>query len=270
MLFQLTTQPPENTTIGPKTAGWSESFWFTSDILLNTQAWINVLQRRASMLPQNSAIVGHRFSRYEISGNRLIPKGSVAADLNYVGSSRRVTDVPSMCLQLNCTAVGKSNRNRVNCVGIPDSEVVGGEYAATAAYQRLVEQFTTEVLRSGACFLGRDMLAPTSKIASIDAGVVTLDNALAGAVVGSYLRLSRVRTSLNLPLSGAFRVAAVAGTAYTLQGLGNISAERSGTARLDLAVLCQYESLQVAQIRNRKVGRPSKGYRGRSSRRRAA
>jgi len=270
MLFQLTTTSSSSVPSPARTGGWSESFWFNADIPLDHEPWRNIIQQRATMLPLNATIVGQRLSKYTLLGNRIIPGGAQAQALNFTGSSRLQTDIPQMTLQFDGTAVGKVNRNRVNCAGIPDAEVTQGEFRPAATFLRVCTLFADSVIAGSAGFLGRDQTKQSSKIASIVAGVMTLDNALPGVAVGTYIRINRVTTTNNLPFSGSFRVGAVAGAVYTMQGMDDINAERSGTAMEDAVVICQYASLVPKQIRTRKIGRPSRGYRGRSSRRRAA
>lgn len=265
--FDYHSQPDEGSPNRTRSGGWSESFWINTDsITLENLELRHYHDARCRLMPQGASIVGVRLSQYELSGNRLIRKGAKAGDLNRPGSARLQQDIPQMALQLNATSVGKVNTTKLTLCALPDARVVGGEYSPSADFNVAVINFGATLRNLNAGFMGVDHTQFVSVIAGIDNGVVTTDDVLPGVVVGSYIRINRVTTNVNLPLSGSFRVSAIAGNNYTCPDLALHSANRGGTAMRDIVVFCAYDTFKIKGVRVRKIGRPSGGYRGKSTR----
>jgi len=266
-IFHYFTQPEASTLIGSKSGGWSESTWINTDNLaLDSTVLRRMHDARSSLMPQGSSIVGVRLSQYELSGNRLIRKGARSADRNQPGSARLQQDIPQMALQINVSAIGKINTSKLTLCALPDARVVGGEYSPTNDFNTAVFQYTSTLTALTAGFIGVDHTQFVSVISGINNGIVTTDEALPNVVVGSYIRINRVTTNVNQPLSGSFRVSAINGSSYTCPDLALYSADRGGTAMRDVVVFCAYNEYVVKGVRVRKIGRPLSGYRGRSTR----
>lgn len=268
MIFSMATTPGLGSNLPQRFAGWSESIWFAADIPVNHAGFRRIREARAVMMSDQSSISGIRLSRYNLIGNRLVSLGSAVDHERLIGSIKTDTDIPQMSLQVNCTAVGKTNKTHLALAAIPDNMVLGGDYAPTAPYRDKVVRYGAALVAQNACFLGRDFSQQSVRVISIAGGVVTLEAALPGAAVGSSIRLARVRDSVTgKKISGAFSITAIAGVAYTVAGLTGDTAGQSGTARLDLVTLCQFEDVTPFRVTVRKVGRPFNAYRGRASKR---
>lgn len=265
-LMQITTAPPNKVDASPHTGGWSESFWVDGIVPTNAAAVQTLLTKRALLLPSQGSIVGVRNAQYDISGNKLIPKGASTAKVNFPGNSSLETDLPQVSLEMAATATGAPNNTRFNLRGIPDVMMSYGEYQPTTAFKAAVTQFGTALL-AGFGFVGRDLSLASQKVNSIAGSNITTLGAL-GAVVGTdFVIFKRVYDDAGNPVKGSFLVTnALAGNIYTLAGFGPVTMTTpSGLARVDKIAFYTYQTITPARAVVRKIGRPFASYRGRQS-----
>jgi len=273
MIFQMTTTPEDRSAASAHTGSWSESFWRKTVAPTIDGDFNALMNARAPMLPKQASIVGFRIAKFTITGNQVFPGGSSTGRVQKPGVPTRQTDVPQMALEFSGTAPdGNSNHFTARCV--PDDQVSFGEYQPTAAYKNAVTRYTQEVAGGGWCLLGRDLTRPSFRVLSIAANVVTLAGN-SGATPGvDFIRFNRVKSTAGKPITGAYRVVAkeidpvTAGDILTVVGLpAGTTAGVSGSARLDFAILGDFDEVRVSRIVVRKIGAPFEKYRGKSSRR---
>lgn len=267
-LFQLTTEPLSAQFARPHTAGWSESLW-RLDQSTSVETITQLAYARAVALPTQGSIIGYRQQVYTLDGNKLVPGGARTGNLNAPGRPTQECDQPQVALEIKLASAGKANIGKMVLRGIPDNQASNGEYRPQAAFDLVISRWIALLTQTQCQFLGRDLTMATQRVVSITGGVLTTGASL-GAAVGDYVRLLRVRDTFGRPVTGVFRVTAVAGFAYTLAGLDpDIVVNAVGSARKDLLALFPITSGETGRIRVKKVGRPFEGYRGRASKRRA-
>jgi len=269
ILMQCTTDPSNATDAGQHTGGWSESFWSETPIVPTNLFWNRLLQARAKLLPTQARIVGFRFSTYTISGNRFLPGGSSTGRLNIPGGSGLVTDMPQVALMFAGSALGGPNSTRFTVRCVPDDMVKRGEYQPNGAYRALVTDFCRELVDGGWCMLGRDLTLPTAVVVSVAPPVITLADNIAAVIGTDAIRLLNVKDTQGNPLSGAFRTVSLAGVAYTVSGLPDVTAGAGGSARVDKPTLYRFASVEPNRAVARKIGSPFERYVGKASKRRA-
>jgi len=268
MLMQITTNPANRDDASPHTGGWSESFWGSNPIVASDPTLITLMQKRAILLPAQGSIVGFRIGNYNITGNRLVPTGSSTGKVLYAGNGLRQSGLPQKSLSMTGVGHGVANCTRFTIRGIPDSQLINGEYQPDAGYKSAVTAFGNELSNAGWKFLGRDLTRVSQSVQAIAGNVVTLGGAI-GAVAGTdYLRFRRVYDDDGDPVTGAYLITAIAGNNYTLAGFpARTLTSPSGTARVDAIALVDFFSVTPSRAVVRKIGRPFESYRGRQSKR---
>lgn len=263
--FQATTAPVNRNAAAARTGGWSENFWTAgprTDLVTDIRA---VAQARARLLPVQASIIGYEIQAFDIQGNKLLPGGSSSAKLLYPGNASFTADVLQAALEVTASYTGFQNVFRHTLRGFPDELVENGEY--TGASDARVMTFMGTLTRFGGVY--RDLNQQAFRVLGIAAGVITLLNP-AGLAVNDFLILRRVKDINGKPVSGSFRITAIAGSAFTVALLDpTIVAQTGGTARKDLLISIYDPQLpSIGPIRVKKVGNPSDRYRGRRSKRR--
>jgi hypothetical protein len=271
LLMQMVTDPEDLTVAQPHSGGWSEGTWVDFNI---TSSDVRIRQwatKRAVLLPLEAAIIGFRIARYTISGNKLLPAGTATGKFLYPGNSRYRTDLPQVGLEFSAKTANGPNTSRFVLRCIPDQFMVRGEYQPDAAFKRAVTEFTNghaSGFENSFGFIGRDLSLASARVLSIQGGVVQLDGPI-GAVGGTdWMRLNRVYDIDGKPVKGTFRIESIAaGNLYTVTGLAGVSANASGTARVDKVKYFDYSEVVPTRAVVKKVGRPFEAYRGRGSKR---
>jgi len=268
LLFQVTTDPANDTDARQHTGGWSEQYVWPGVIGLNHAALANLATRRAALLPQQAAIVGARRTQFTTNGPKIIPAGSQTSGLSRVGSSA-ITDLPQVSLSVKVTSEGGENTAQHNLRCIPDTHMQRGEFQPTVAYKTLLANYLQVLVDENWSFMGRNLTNPIASVTSIVNNSIFLSSE-GIAVAGDFLRLLNVKDSeTGLPIIGSFRVTAAIGKEYVVVGLPeDAAALNSGYARKDEIVLCNIGAASWNRAVVRKIGRPLEGYRGRASRRR--
>jgi len=269
MIFQYASSPQNPAVASVHTGGWSETLWsiLAAGTPLRNRI-TNWAQRRSLLLGSTVSIIGYRLQEYTLNGNRLIPGGTSAAALRYPGFPGSTTDIPQMSIEVKSSATDKANSRKANLRGVIDGCVTGGEWNPNPAYDLAMTAYLSLLQNGQWYFPGRDLSQPTMRVVTVEANVLRVDLNL-GVVVGDYVRFLRVRDVDGLPVSGSYRVSAVAGNALTLDGLkAGLVVPPNGTVRKDVVAMCQIASAEVTRVNVRKIGRPTEGYRGRRSKRR--
>lgn len=269
LIFNLSTTPSNLAVASVHTGGWSESYWQSGVINSADPKIFDIVSARAGMLPTTAAITGFRIGNYTLLGNRIVPGGASTGALRRVGNVLWRCDIPSNGLGLVATSLGGPNSSRTIARALPDQFCAGGEYNPDGDYINAVQAFIDRLTNAPWYFVGRDLSQPIRTVVSINTSVLQTGDANVFNV-GDYVRMHKVYQTSKLPLKGAFRVLSidVTGKLYTLQIDPSIIVSNSGFCRKDLLATFKIDAVVPSRVRQRKVGRPSEGYRGRASRRR--
>jgi hypothetical protein len=273
-IFQLTTDATVPAFGVDRTGGWSESFWVNGDPTVFLPLLPSVQTARARLLPAQANIVGTRSQLYTISQNKLLPGGSASGTVNVPGNTAYPCDIPQMNYELPVAGSGVPNRSRLNIHAIPDQFVTTGEFSPSRTYGSQIQGYINALRQNGfaAGWVGRNLGNGAVRVisykppAGANPGVLTTDNPIPGFANGNFIRFHRVYDDNNNPVKGSFSASSIGGNQYNLgTGPDQTVTQPSGTIRLDQLVFIPYGDFSTGEITTRKVGKPSKGFRGRRS-----
>lgn len=276
LIFDFATGDAPGIEIIGRGAGWSESVWLPGQITPETySAWADV---RCSLATNDIRITGWRTTPYEYDNNKLIPKRATVGQLFKSGTLSKIIADPDTALLLKATANNQLSSYPIWIHAIPFEMCKSGAYTPSRPFAANLGRYIT-FLRTGqggfvAQWFGRDPTLPSLRVLAVDGVLhtITVAGNLAVANNTDYIRLHRVYSDANQPIKGSFlvtnQVAGVGGAmTYTLAGLPNSTRiTPSGTARKDRLAQSVTTSIVASEIADRKVGRPSRLYRGRRSR----
>lgn len=260
--FQLATNISSPLNPKRRIGGWSESIYsLQTDITLvqnRFQAWC---QNRAALLPIGAAIVSQRYQR-------VAPVGASASTARfYPGSAGTQADVPQMCLSMRGKAVAVRNVRPINLRGIPDIRVVEGEYSPSQDFEAALSVLFANFAEFA--FKGRDLDAAQAPVFTIDANGVYFTEADNTFGVNNIVRVLKTLQSTGKVVGGRFKISAVASVRSGTLTAWNLGDCKGGRMRVDATIYPAFLSggIDGREITVKKVGRPTKGYRGRASRR---
>lgn len=271
LLMQVTTDPQNRAVSAPHSGGWSESFYIAGTTPITGKLLNNLATQRANLLASECTIVGYRSQLVTISGNRLLPGGTGGGSLNFPGGGGGNIGGVENSLMVNFTLNGQPTTVRHRLAGLPDIQVVFGEYAGNVPYPNALNVYLGALTDVGAGGIVRDISGnPEARVVSL-AGAVLTTQSTTGAAVGDYIILRRVRDENGDPVTGSYLVsaAAVVGGMFTytlLNPPGQTVTKPNGTCRRDVLTFASYTGLNVGRLVYRKIGRPFQQYRGRRSR----
>lgn len=269
-IFQLTTAPQVPTAAVAHTGGWSESFWTALGPNAYNPLWGTQQTKRALLLPAQAAIVGYRSALYNLTGNKILPLGTATGAQLKPGVSGILCDLPQVSLECSAGGAGVPNTSRLVLRGMPDTLMVGGEFAPPTFYLSYLTQFFNSLIGNNFGFIGRDLTQPSFRVLSLAAGVLKADANLPAYSIGDYIRWHRVIDASGEPVIGTAIVTAVpAGASVTISDLTTVISKPSGTFRKDALQYFNYSEIVYSRAVVKKIGRPLQGYRGRRSKRRA-
>jgi hypothetical protein len=273
-IFQLTTIATVPAFGVSRTGGWSEGFWVNGDPNVFLPLWSSVQIARARMLPAQASIVGTRAQAYTISQNKLLPGGTSSGTVLVPGNPAYPCDVPQMNYELPVSGSGVPNSSRLMLRGIPDQFVTTGEFAPTRAFGSAIQAYIDALRQNGfaAGWIGRNLVNGAVRVISYkppvgaNPGLLTTDAPIPGFANGNFVRFHRVRDDAGNPVKGSFSASSIGGNQYNLAtGPAQTVTQPSGTIRLDQLAFINYGTFNTGEITVRKVGKPTKGFRGRRS-----
>jgi hypothetical protein len=267
LLFSYASTPNVGTPAATRTGGWSESYWLADDAP-NPTAVAALRSARRLLLPSSCVIDGYRQQLFTLVNGVYSPGGASTVLGALVGNQSYTADVPQMALQLNASSNIYTNTRKFSIRGIPDVCVAGGEANFSAGYKGLLTSFFNAISSNVFGYPGRDLTQPVQGIAGVAGNVLTLDGAAAFGV-NDWAELIKCRTLEGVPVTGKFKVTAVAGATVTLLDFPNISGlvPTSKITRL-VQRFNPMQTIDYSRIVVRKIGRPFVQYRGRRSKRR--
>ena len=255
-------------------AGWSEHVWFPSDNLddcltaLRGPALVNgeqpLLYTRSLCLSNNASILGVRLYQGGAGRGAFYPMG-------FAGSGG-AEDIPQMALLCAAVSGGTPSVRRFTLRGIPDGQVVNGEFSPTTDFYSRLDMYFGSLTNFG--FKGAN---PVTKypIASIVqqagpalVGLVTLmgNNQFA---VSQFVTINQTLDVNGNRLGGQFMVSAVGplNNQFSIAGW-NQGNTQGGTVSIPGNAVFPFSgggNVNVERITTRRVGRPFGLYRGRRS-----
>lgn len=247
--------------------GFSESVYYGDISTATVTAFKRLCQKRAALLPTRSSITGIRLQSVD-------PKGSAnTRRVNYAGPNNTEwnADVPQMGLLFSVPASGLANVSRRRLAAIPDPQVSYGEYSPFGTYRAMMSTYLAEL--NGWLMKGRDLTQTIANVVSVSAGgVVTCTVAPAYALNDKVTIRSTVQAD-GKKVSGTFVVqVGTSGDTFTLKNWP-YGATTKGTCQKYVPIYPAMVTTGLDQdtftIVQRKIGRPSRKYVGRRSRRRS-
>ncbi len=246
-----------------RTGSWSESVYSGDPLNSVINSFRRFASARAGLLPFSAAIVGFR-------SQQVNPVGGVQTQAVSYPGTLFATDVPQMALLFSVRANGVSNVRRMKIACIPDSVIVLGEYAPPAGSQfpPALAAYFREL--QGWQMAGRDLTSVAKQLKTISsAGAYTTGEDFVAPVNSQVKVLSAINANGD-KVSGRFEV-------------GDGAALRAGTLRkwpfgdctngkivnyVPIFPIMTTTPAPTVLAAQRKIGRPSLGYRGRRSKRR--
>jgi len=261
-LFQLQTTASQPNNPEKRLGGWSESWYSATASSIDAtipifQTWC---QRRVGILSTGAAIVGQR---YQI----VSPAGAVASrNLRYPGLAGPA-DQPQAALLMKGISTNGRNRRLFTWRGIPDSQIVEGEYSGNGTFPAALQVLINNT--GGWSMRARVLTATTYPLLQItSAGVFTteVDHPFAD---GAMVRVLRSRDANGITVSGRFQVIAPITARTGTLFLWPTTATKGGSVRSDSVDYYQINAADISVLRAvvKKVGRPFTPYRGRATQR---
>lgn len=264
-IFQLATNISSPTRPDRRVGGWSESVY--DDVGSFGVATINAFNKlcrlRAALLPTGSYIKGQRYQFVTPAGQ------SQTRDVPFPGPVGVPTDVPQMALLCSCPGKNVINRRNMILRGLPDAQVVEGEYVGINNYSQLVSAYFEQLSEFN--FRGVDLAQQAFPLLTIAAdGRLTFEDTTT-LVAGEMVKVLRTLDSDDRKKGGVFKTIGLENPV----GLGLINwphgLTKGGKVRKNLIIWPAFDGArcQISQAIVRKVGKTSGQYRGRRSAKRA-
>jgi hypothetical protein len=275
LIFQQTTTgdvssiPNGYTPIG-RTGGWSESYYDANTSLPYVLARLKgprpggpspIAQARAQLLSSAGRLVMARI--YEVGVGRGQPYA-----LGFAGASG-AQDVPNIALLMATELTATPTVRRWTLRGIPDAQVVNGEFAPTSNFGYALRVYTESMLETSVRGRVPQVKRPVFNISN--AGLVTLNGVANPWIPNAIVTIQNAVTTEGLRRGGQYMISAVgpALNQFTLQGW------QWGACTDGFAFQQAYawypvglNDTKAVRITTHKIGRPSVSFRGRKSKRR--
>jgi hypothetical protein len=266
LLMQLGTSFEGYPGLAGRLGGWSESHYQPGLALpSNAVDLVKVLARkRAAFLPGSGSVVGYRIGLVDVATPQV-----KTGQLFYPGDAAYGNDVPQMGIKIDAYGQMVPNKKELELRGIPDSQVVKGEFSPDAPFRAALWAFLVE-LQTNWCFRGKNLANPTYGINFVDTtGLVTLINPAAFAK-WQQVQVLRSKNSAGRQKGGLYQISDNAGAPnlYTLARWDH-GFTTGGKIRAVNFIYPPYffdnSAVNFAESMVKKVGRPFHQYRGRKS-----
>lgn len=279
LIFEQPTGPGGGGT-GTETrvAGWTESLWTAASTpagflpqLYDAGAWgLGLCNSRALCLPAEGEIVGQRYAPFDVNLNRI--GKAQTANRVFPGQSY-ATDLPNMALNCSSPSGNSSNVRHFRIQDIPDNQITFGEYTPNFDYNFNIVNYLNELAAWE--FLGQDLTVPIYPVSQVDTAGNWTTIPAHGFLVGDKIQYRRILSNLGQKLySGTAIVTAIGPAANQFKTAWPLGlAGSGGTVRKyvpKLFPMLPTPSATWSRVVSRKVGRPSAGFRGRRSKRKAS
>lgn len=272
MLFQQATNtgglanPPVR-----RLAGWSESVYINTSSITSLLQYLfgpgsgsrgPICPARAALLPGAASMVGQRV--------QLVPPAGASQSLGrqFPGNTFFASDIPSMGLLCNVIPAGETKVRRITLRGIPDSQVVEGEFSPVQRYTDALNAYF-ESLRNTAV-RGRDAGTPAFPVNNVTGLGLLTCNALIPFAVNDFVQVTGAIDGLQKKRSGVFRVTNTIPLTFQVQLQGwPFGVCTGGVVKANAFAFSDIGEGQfnVGRIVTRKVGAPFARFVGRRSKR---
>lgn len=251
------------TSTAGRTGGWSEQFYFNPLGAFQVQFETYLEKRCQGLLTTSGVCVKQRYQQINPRGPTKVVKKQI------FGGQRLTTDIPQMAVLVQLNSVDGANRRNQKFKGIPDDWVVAGELSSAVNLTPALTQIA-QVLGGGFRFRGVNQSNPQFDLLSVTAGGLATTIGNHTLVAGDYVQV-KLTLNANRDRKG-FKttvIAPVTGNTLTLKDwtLGDCT---RGSVRV-YEIVYPAISLAVPEgplVCEGKIGRPSRTFVGRRSRRR--
>lgn len=265
MIFDYFSGIDATNTVPIRIGGWTESYYAAAADDATHTAFRSLIQVRLGICPRGTSISKYRVQQVDPTLASTLKKVSFAAPLTWL------SDVPQMALKVKFDQSPATGAMLREFRGLPDSQVVTGEYTPSNPFTLALFIFTGAL--SGGLFKcrRRDRSLPKSSILSISAaGVVVMIDPVVGVAVGSQIQVIRTVNPMTGRKHGYFaKVSAVTDDSHFVISGPKVVASGFGEMRMSGIFYQQFllPDSSNAQAVVRKVGRPLRSYSGRASKR---
>jgi len=244
-------------------SGWSESYYYpgsNTGTLINSLDFLGTL--RANCAPVGVSVIGLRASAVDPAGFAQVKSVSKPGS---VGSR----DAAFTSLQIVVNA-GASSRRQFLMRGIPDDNVIGGQYSASGLFPGRLNAFQNSLISAGAQLRVIDRTMPIIPYLSVTGGGVIAFAVDPGWTAGNVVRFFRSYDDVNTSIRGAYTVADGADALHrVLLGWRAGRTSSGGKIRKQVIDFVNVSSFDLpSRVVSHKVGRPFGLAVGRVSRRR--
>ncbi len=266
LLMQLASQ-----TTGPgliRVGGWSESFY--KDVSSPTSL-DRLALARATLLPDIGNVVGLRIQQVNPAGKANTFVRSLPGNQNFL------TDIPQMALLCSARAINGLNTRSITIRGIPDSQVVTGEWQPFPNYKALMEAYLLllktdawqfRAVQKDAPLFAVNEIIPVPMSPTNNATVSALQSIPGGFVPNEAAVLIKAQLEDGRFVGGKFIIDGVnSGTNVMTIRQWPFAEAKGGKFRLYSLIFPVIGDTGISRAIVRKVGRPFTSYRGRQSKR---
>lgn len=244
-------------------SGWSESVYRqnASDLKSQIAPAIALGDKRRLLLGQTADVIGITVVDVATPG-RGVTYGRVGP-----GTTGFLTDTPQQALLIKLYSE-KPNNRELSLRGVPDAQIVSGDYQPTPGYAPLVADYLAMLTNGDWYFPGVDTLLPRSRVLSVINQTVTVDGVVSypyGTPVEFYRTYDQYRNLMRGPqLVGD----TVTSHVFKLLTINPTTVITSGFIRQIGRTIAKINGFDgLIRIHNHKVGRPFGLVRGRAVRR---
>lgn len=245
--------------------GWTESYYAASYDAATYSQFLDLIQKRLGICPVGTVVNKVRVQAVDPAGPAQLTKVRFAAPATWL------SDVPQMALKVPFLIGGAAGQILREFRGLPDVQVTTGEYAPTNPFTTALSVFLTELTKGTWQARRRNKSVLQYSILSVsELGVTVMIDAFAGLAQAQRVQVIRTvdpRTGRKFGYFAAVQVLAD-NQHFTLVG-PKVRASNFGTMRTQGIVYTPFSGPVMNDLEAvvRKVGRPSKSYSGRASKR---
>lgn len=265
MIFTYFSGLNATNTVPVRLGGFTESYYSPAFDITTRDAFDALIVARLGICPLGMVVNKIRVQQVDPTRSAILYKRSFAAPGTWL------SDVPQMALKVQFQPGIVAGAFLREFRGLPDVQVMSGEYSPTGPFTAAANAFLTQLATSVFTARRRDRSLTKYSILSIDAtGNVVMTDPFAGIAVGQTVQVIRTVNPQTGRKFGFFaKVQAVTDPSHFQLVGPKVKASGFGQARLMGIVYGGFGSPQLdnAEAVVRKIGRPLKSYSGRASKR---
>ncbi len=265
MIFNYSSGITPTNSAPVRQGGWSESVYTLTGGATLEAEFLALISARLSICPRGTSVTRYRIQEVDPAGPSTPRKVQLSAPGTWL------SDVPQMALKVSFGGGTAGGAFRREFRGLPDVQVVTGEYQPTAPFVVSANAFFARLQGSSFRARRRDKTKKQFKVSSISAaGLVTMIDATEEIAAGSRVQILRTIDPATGRRKGYFATITnfVDDRHFTISG-EKVIESNFGTLRAAAIVTAAFSSPDLANAEAvvRKVGRPFRAYSGRASKR---